>query len=101
MRRQHCHPLSIAWPPSAFVAALCTAMVLVCPSSSWGQEKSSRRNSTSEEQAQAKQWAEQAARLALAEAQAYDLRVGERDGERLKLSEQPVLKWSNTYEASV
>jgi hypothetical protein len=40
--------------------------------------------------------------LALAEARAYDIHLGnEEEAPRLELSEQPVLKWSNTYDASV
>src|SRR5690349_5642593 len=52
------------------------------------------------EPAQAKQWAEKASRLALAEAQSYEIRLDD-DRATLKLSETPILKWSNTYEASI
>src|SRR5262245_10816761 len=64
----------------------------------WGQEKSKPGVA---DQAQAKEWAERAAQLALAEARAYEFHVGKQDAPRLELVEKPVLKWSNTYEASV
>lgn len=76
-------------PFNALVATVC-----VLGSASWSQTKS-----TSDDQA--KQWAERASRLALAEARAYDIRIGKQDGPRLELVERPVLKWSNTFEASV
>jgi hypothetical protein len=73
---------------------LVVAAMLCCfASTAWPQTKPAAD--------EAKRWAEQASRLALAEARAYDVRLGGQDGERLKLLEQPVLKWSNTYEASV
>jgi len=50
---------------------------------------------------QTRQWAERAAKMALAEARAWDIRLEKEDGPQAKLIEQPVLKWSNTYEASV
>jgi hypothetical protein len=53
------------------------------------------------EPSQAKTWAERAAKMALAEARAWDIRLEKDDGPQAKLIEQPVLKWSNTYEASV
>ncbi|HZL90838.1 MAG TPA: ATP-binding protein [Pirellulaceae bacterium] len=53
------------------------------------------------EPSQAKAWAERAAKMALAEARAWDIRLEKEDGPQAKLIEQPVLKWSNTYEASV
>ena len=46
-------------------------------------------------------WADEAARMALAEAASYDIRLGFADGPRLKLAEQPVLKWSNTDDATI
>ena len=52
-------------------------------------------------QEQSRAWADQAASLALAEAQSYDIRLGSADGPRLKLAEQPVLKWSNTVDATI
>jgi hypothetical protein len=50
---------------------------------------------------QEKVWSDQAARLAAAEAQKYDIRLGGADGPKLKLVEQPVLKWSNTDDATI
>jgi hypothetical protein len=52
-------------------------------------------------QEQSKAWADEASRLALIEAQSYDIRLGSADGSRLKLAEQPVLKWSNTDDATI
>ena len=49
---------------------------------------------------QNKVWAEQAAQMAIAEAQSYDIRLGA-DGPRLELAEQPALKWSNTEDATI
>ena len=53
------------------------------------------------EPSQAKAWAQRAAKMALAEARGWDIHLGTADGPRATLIEQPVLKWSNTYEASV
>jgi hypothetical protein len=50
---------------------------------------------------QEKRWSAEAARLALAEAKMYDIHAGNKDGETLKLTETPVLKWSNSYNFSV
>ncbi len=71
-------------------------VVFLSGTAAWGQNKA---KPVAEEQA--KVWAERASRLALAEARAYDIRVGKEDGPRLELVERPILKWSNTYEASV
>jgi hypothetical protein len=81
----------------ASLGVLIALLCLVVPSS-YGQSKS---KSTVEDQAQAKQWAERASRLALAEAKAYEFRLGKKDGPRLELVEKPILKWSNSYEAAV
>jgi hypothetical protein len=54
-----------------------------------------------EDQEQEKQWATEAARLALAEAKAYEFRAGKGNGEALQLNEAPVLKWSNSINVSV
>ena len=50
---------------------------------------------------QEKAWSEQAARLALAEAQSYDIRLGGAEGPQLKLADKPALKWSNTDDATI
>ncbi len=50
---------------------------------------------------QAQAWADQAARMAAAEARSYDIRLGGADGPRLALAEQPALKWSNTDDATI
>jgi hypothetical protein len=49
---------------------------------------------------QNKLWAEQAAQMSIAEARSYDIRLGA-DGPRLKLADQPALKWSNTEDATI
>lgn len=51
--------------------------------------------------AQNKTWSDYSARLALAEAKAYELRLKGEEGPQLELSEPPALKWSNNYEATV
>jgi hypothetical protein len=51
--------------------------------------------------AQNKTWSDYAARLALEEAKAYELRLKGEDSRQLELSERPALKWSNNYEATV
>jgi hypothetical protein len=50
---------------------------------------------------QTRAWAAEAARLALAEAAAYEIHLGDPEGPRAELVEQPALKWSNIYEATV
>jgi hypothetical protein len=55
--------------------------------------------SVSSEQTRA--WAAEAARLAAAEVHSYEIHVGDVNGPPLELNEQPALKWSNTYEATV
>jgi hypothetical protein len=50
---------------------------------------------------QTREWAAEAARLALVEAKSYEIHLGGPDGPRIELVEQPALKWSNTYEATV
>ena len=54
-----------------------------------------------EDTEQEKQWSTEAARLAAAEAKAYDIRAGKKDGEGLQLTDTPVLKWSNSINVSV
>jgi hypothetical protein len=95
MRRKHGNLPSPALRAAVF-AALCMLGSAMLPSSSWAQGKP-----TTDEQAQAKEWAERASRLALAEARAYEFHLREKDGPRLELSKQPILKWSNTYNMSV
>jgi hypothetical protein len=56
-------------------------------------------SSVSSEQIRA--WAAEAGRLAAAEVHSYEIHVGDVNGPRLELVEQPALKWSNTYEATV
>jgi hypothetical protein len=51
--------------------------------------------------AQSQAWADEAARMAVAEAQSYDIRLGSADGPRLKLADKPALKWSNTEDATI
>jgi hypothetical protein len=46
-------------------------------------------------------WADEAARLAIAEANSYEIRVGDEAGPQLQLVEKPVLKWSNTHDATI
>lgn len=46
-------------------------------------------------------WADESARLAMAEGKSYVLHLGAADGPRLDLADQPTLKWSNTLEATV
>jgi hypothetical protein len=55
----------------------------------------------SEDKEQEKQWSTEAARLALAEAKAYEIHAGKRDADALQLTETPVLKWSNSINVSV
>jgi hypothetical protein len=50
---------------------------------------------------QEKAWSEQAARLAVAEAQSYDIRLGGVKSPPLKLADRPALKWSNTDDATI
>jgi hypothetical protein len=50
---------------------------------------------------QQKAWADRAERLAVAEAQSYDIRLGRSGGSRLALVETPALKWSNTDDATI
>lgn len=50
---------------------------------------------------QNKEWAERAAKMALAEARSYDVHLKSDDGPLAELVQQPVLKWSNTYDASI
>ena len=52
-------------------------------------------------QQQSQAWADEAARLAVAEAQSYDIRLDSADGPRLKLADKPALKWSNTEDATI
>ena len=76
---------------TAMLIALCTL----------GSTSRSQDTAAKQDQSQAKEWAERASQLALAEARAYEFHLGKDQGLPLKLVEQPVLKWSNTYEASV
>jgi hypothetical protein len=50
---------------------------------------------------QQKVWSEEALRLAAAEAQTYDIRLGTADGLRLELADKPALRWSNTEDATI
>ncbi len=59
------------------------------------------QNAAEPSEGQAQDWADQAARLAVAEAQSYDIRLGNADGPRLELAETPALKWSNTDDATI
>lgn len=77
--------------------ATCAAALLTLLLAS-GSAPAQDRSVTAE---QNKEWSDQAARLALAEAKAYDVRLGMEDGPRLDLVEQPALKWSNNLEATV
>jgi hypothetical protein len=65
----------------------------------WSAAALSQEESVSSEQT--RQWAAEAARLAAAEVQSYQICIGDLGGPRLALVEQPVLKWSNTYDATV
>jgi hypothetical protein len=53
----------------------------------------------SQEQSQA--WADQTAKLAIAEARSCDIHLGSVDGPRLKLTDKPALKWSNTEDGTI
>ena len=79
-------------------AARIAAIVVACLANSPARAQT---KSAADDKAQAKEWADQASRLALAEAWGYDIRAGKKDGEPLKLTETPVLKWSNNYDATV
>ena len=70
------------------LAILAGAVLLAAPG--MAQESAP---AASQQQSQA--WSDEAARLALAEAQSYDIRLGSAAGPRLKLADKPVLKWSN------
>jgi hypothetical protein len=48
-----------------------------------------------------KVWADEAARLSIAEARSYDIRLGGTDGPQLKLAANPALKWSLTEDATI
>lgn len=50
---------------------------------------------------QDKVWSEQAARLAIAEAKSYDIRLGAADGPQLQLADKPALRWSNNEDATI
>lgn len=50
---------------------------------------------------QEKVWSEQAMRLAAAEAQKYEIRLGASEGPQLTLADKPALRWSNNEDATI
>lgn len=46
-------------------------------------------------------WSDQAMRLAAAEAQKYDIRLGTDEGPQFTLADKPVLRWSNNEDATI
>ncbi len=84
------------------LARLSLALAAIAALSTWTASAQERpAGGKAAEPSQAKAWAERAAKMALAEARAWDIRLEMEHGPQAKLIEQPVLKWSNTYEASV
>jgi hypothetical protein len=82
----------------ANILAILAAAMLVAPAAAQDDAQATPQQRTPD---QAQAWADQAARLAVAEAQSYDIRLGDSTGPQLKLADRPVLKWSNTHDGTI